>query len=78
MSIGVDTAVVDPWRLHAHSPRGSQHVALLMMAVADHQTPTVLVELITELVDVGSNLGGQRRREHLSSAIATDLIKQRP
>ena len=78
MSIGVDAAVVDPWRLHAHSPRGGRHVALLMMAIADHQPLAVLVALITELVDVGSDLGGQRRREHLSSANANDLIKQRP
>ncbi|WP_235633144.1 hypothetical protein [Mycolicibacterium fluoranthenivorans] len=48
------------------------------MAVADHQTPAVLVELIAELVHVGSDLGGQRRREHLPSTVADDLIEQRP
>jgi hypothetical protein len=48
------------------------------MAIADHQTPAVLIELITELVNVGSDLGGQRRREHLPSAVANDLIDKRP
>jgi hypothetical protein len=48
------------------------------MAIADHQTPAALVDLITELVNVGSDLDGQRRREHLPSTIADDLVEQRP
>ena len=76
--IGVDTAVVDPRRPHADRPRRSQHVALVVMAVAHHQTPAVLVDLITELVDIGGDLGGQGRGEHLPGAVADDLIEQRP
>jgi hypothetical protein len=78
MSIGVDTAVVDPRRPNADRPRGGQNVALVVKAIAHHQTPAVLVDLITELVDIGGDLGGQRRREHLPGAVADDLIEQRP
>ena len=77
MSIGIYALVVDPRRTDADRPRGGQHVALVMMAIAHHQTPAAIVDLIAELINVGSDLGGQRRREHLPSAIADDLVEQR-
>ena len=48
------------------------------MTVADHQPPALLVELACERIDVGGDLGLQRRRQHLPGAVADDLIKQRP
>jgi hypothetical protein len=49
-----------------------------MEAITDHQPPTVLVELVLELLDVGGDLGLQRRGQHLPSTVAHDLIKKRP
>jgi hypothetical protein len=42
-----------------------------------HQTAPVLVDLVGERLDVGGDLGLQRRREHLSCAVADDLVEQR-
>ena len=39
---------------------------------------TVLVDLVGVRLDVGGDLGLQRRREHLPSAVTDDLIEQRP
>jgi hypothetical protein len=49
-----------------------------MEAITDHQPPTVLVELVLELLDVGGDLGLQRRGQHLPSPVTDDLIKKRP
>ena len=49
----------------------------MVVAVADHEPPPVLVDLISELVDVGGDLGVQRRGQHLSCTIANDLVEQR-
>jgi hypothetical protein len=48
------------------------------MAVADHQPAAVGVDLVGVGVDVGRDLGPQRRRQHLPGAVAHDLIEQRP
>ena len=48
------------------------------MTVADHQPPTVLVNLVGERLDVAGDLGLQRRSKHLSGTIAHDLVEQRP
>ena len=61
----------NPTRRRGHLPR-------LVVAVADHQTVPVLVDLVGERLDVGGDLGLQRRREHLSCAVADDLVEQRP
>jgi hypothetical protein len=58
------------------SPRRGQHVPHAVVAIAHHQTVAVLVDLIGELLDVGADLGLQRRRQHLPGTIANDLIKQ--
>jgi hypothetical protein len=74
--IGLDTPIVDPRRSHCHSPRRGEHITLVVVAVADHQPPPVPVDLIGELLlDVGADLGLQRRRQHLPGTIANDLIE---
>jgi hypothetical protein len=76
--IGVETLVVDPRRRHPHGSRRGQHVALVVVAVADHQPVTRFVNLTQVGVDVGGDLGLQRGREHLSGTVADDLVEQRP
>jgi hypothetical protein len=49
-----------------------------MEAITDHQPPTVLVELVLELLDVDGDLGLQGRGQHLPSTVAHDHIKKRP
>jgi hypothetical protein len=44
----------------------------------DHQPTALLVDLADELLDMGGDLGLQRRGRHLPSAVAHDLIEQRP
>ena len=62
------------------SERSGERVREQLMARCrdERKTPAALVDLISELVNVGSDLGGQRRREHLPSTIADDLVEQRP
>ena len=45
----------DPGSLHADRPRGGQHTAFVVVAVAHHQAATVLVDLISELLDIGGD-----------------------
>jgi len=40
-----------------------------MVAVADHHPVSILVEHISELVDIRGDLGLQRRRQHLPRTI---------
>jgi hypothetical protein len=75
---GIDTFVADTRRCHLHSPGGGQHLAGLMIAVAHHQTMTIRVTLIGELLDIRSNLGPQRRGQHLPRPVSHDFIYQRP
>ncbi len=77
-SIGVDTLVVDPRRFDLDRPGRGQHLTGLVIAVAHHQAAAVLVELVGELLEVGGDLGLQRRGQHLAGTIADDLVKQRP
>jgi hypothetical protein len=76
--IGVDAPVVDPRRRHRHRSSGGQHLPLLVVAVAHHQTVARLVDLVGELLDVGGDFGEQRGREHLPGTVTNDLIQQRP
>ena len=76
--IRVDAFVVDPRGFHAHGPRGGQHLAFAVVAVAHHQPIPVLVDLTQVGVDVGGDLGLQRSREHRSCTITHDLVEQRP
>ena len=63
-SVGVDTLVVDPGRPNRHRTRGRQHLTLAVEAVAYHQPIPVLVDLASMGIDIGGDLGLQRRREH--------------
>jgi hypothetical protein len=49
-----------------------------VVAVTDYQPVTGLVDLIRERLDMGGDLGLQRRRQHLPGAVADQLIQQRP
>jgi hypothetical protein len=51
---------------------------LLVVAVTHYQTVARLVDLVSELLDVGGNFSEQRGREHLPGTVANDLIEQRP
>ena len=76
--IGVDALVVDPRRGHLTAPAAVSTSRWLVIAVADHQPATVLVDLVGVSVDVGGDLGLQRRGQHLPGTVADDLIEQRP
>jgi hypothetical protein len=73
----MDPATVDPRRGHRHRAGSGQHLTLAVVAIAHHQTPSILIELISELLHIGGDLSLQSRREHLPHAVASDLIKQR-
>jgi len=77
-SFRVDTLVVDPRRPHRHRPRRGQHLAGAVVAVAYHQPIPILVDLTQVGVDVGGNLGLQRRCEHCPCTVTHDLVEQRP
>ncbi len=77
-SVGIDTFVVDPRGPHLHRTGCGQHLARLVVAVADHQSVAVVIALVSELRHVGGDLGLQRRGQHLPSAITDNLIQQRP
>lgn len=49
-----------------------------METVADHQAPAVLVDLVVVGLDIGGDLGQQRRRQHLPCTVAGELVGQRP
>ena len=49
-----------------------------METVADHQPVASLVDLLTVGVDVRGDLGQHRRGQHLTSAVTSELVKQRP
>jgi len=49
-----------------------------MRTVVDHQPVTVLIDDVGELLNVGGDLGLQRRRQHLPRTTADQLIQQRP
>src|SRR5271157_6521495 len=76
--IRVDPLVVDPRGHHGDRARGGQHVARLVIAIADHQPTAVVVEPIGELLDIGANFRRKRRMQHLAGAIADDLVQHRP
>ncbi len=61
----------------AHRPGRGGHLPRLVVAVADHQPPAVLVDLVGVRLDVGRDLRLQRRRQHPPRPVADDLIQQR-
>ncbi|MGY4650116.1 hypothetical protein ACVWWN_003912 [Mycobacterium sp. URHB0021] len=55
-SIGIDTFVVDTPRANRHRARGSEHLSLMVITVADHQPMTVLIHLAGVGIDVDGHL----------------------
>jgi hypothetical protein len=49
-----------------------------VVAVADHQPVARCVDLANMGIDVGGDLGLQRRREHCPGTVTDDLVEQRP
>ena len=76
-SIGVKTLVVDPRRGGPRqAPAAVSTSRGLVMAVAHHQSATVVIDLVSVGVDVGGNLGLQGRGQHLPGTVADNLIQQ--
>ncbi len=75
--VRVDAAVVDPRRGHLHRTSGGHDLPWLGVAVADDQPAAAFVSLVSELGDVGVDLGFQRGGEHPPGALADDLVDQR-
>ena len=76
--LGVDAPIVHARLLYRHRTRRRGHLPRLVVAVAHHQPVPVLVDLARVGLDVGGDLGLQRRREHRPGAITHDLVQQRP
>ena len=70
--------VVHPRRFHLHRTRAGHHRARLVVAIADHESTTVLVDLVGELLHIRRHLGLQRRGQHLPRTVTHDLVDQRP
>ena len=68
-------AVIHPRRPHRDRTRGSHHLALASMAVADHQPPATLVPLGQVRGEVIVDLGLQGGGQHPPGALAHDRIQ---
>jgi hypothetical protein len=73
----LDALVVDSRRVDLDRAGGGEHLARNRVAVAHHQAVAVLVELVGVRVDVGGDLGLQRRRQHPPRAVAHNVVEQR-
>src|SRR6202011_4813946 len=73
----IDTLVVNPWGVHRHRARGRGHLTRLVIAIAHHQPPPVLVALIRESGAVGVHLGLQRLGQHPPRALPDEFVDQR-
>jgi len=71
----VDALVVDARRPHCHGARPRRRPCA-RAAVADHQPPPGLVDLIDQAGDVVDGLGFQRRGDHPLRALASEVIKR--
>ncbi len=83
--LDVGALVVDPGARTGTTPAPHRHgtgcggpLTRLVVAVADHQPSTILVELAGVVLDLGRDLGLQRRCQPLPGTVADDLIEQRP
>jgi hypothetical protein len=68
---------VDPQHGYLHGIRAGQDLPRLVVAVADDQTPPLLVLLRHERRDIGVHLGLQRFGEHPRRTHSHDFIDQR-
>jgi len=75
-SVGVNTFIVDLRCLHRHRTGGGQLLPLVVNTLAGYQLATVLVERVSELFDIGRDLGLQRCGQHLPGAVADNVIQQ--
>jgi hypothetical protein len=71
----IGAAVIHPRRPHRDRTRGSHHLALAGMAVADHQPPATLVPLGQVRGQVVVDLGLQGGGQHPPGTLAYQLIK---
>jgi hypothetical protein len=71
----VDSAVVDPGRLHLDRSGRGQDVALAGVAVAHHQPPPALVPLSRMRGQLVVDLGFQRGRQHPPGALTGQLVQ---
>src|ERR1700722_3961909 len=65
------------WVVGLPRARAGQDLPWLMVAIAHHLAPAVLIPLAREPGNVGVHLGLQRLGQHLRGALADDLIDQR-
>jgi hypothetical protein len=75
--VGVDAAVIDPWRDHLDCPGRGEDLAGLVEAVAHHQPTSVAVTLTDVAGDVGLDLGLQGLGQHPTRALAHELVDHR-
>ena len=71
----VDPAVIHPRRPHRDRTRGSHHLALAGMAVADHQPPATLIPRGGVRGQVVVDLGLQGGGQHPPGALAYQLVQ---
>lgn len=74
----IDALVVDSRLPDRHRTSRGRYLAGGMAAVADHQPVAVLVNLAGVGVDVGGDLGLQRRRQHPAGAFTGQLVQNVP
>jgi hypothetical protein len=72
----IGALVVDPRCPHRHRARRRDHLAFVVMTVADHPV-TILIDLHGMGIDVGRHLRLQGDREHLPRSLAHDLVEHR-
>ena len=73
--LDVGAFVVDPRGPHRHHTGCGGHLTRLVVAGADHQPSTILIELRGVVLDIDRDLGLQRRCQHLPGTVADDLIE---
>jgi hypothetical protein len=72
-----DALVVDPRLPNRHRTRRRDHLPFGVVAVAHHQPPAMLIDLVGERLDIGDDLGLQRGRKHLPRPNTHDFIGPR-
>jgi hypothetical protein len=74
----VDALVVDPRRADRERPRADRHAPFLRATITDDQPLAVLIDLVHERADVLVNLGLERRRDHPTRALTSEIIERAP
>ena len=72
-----EVLVVHPWGEHLDRSGAGQELAWGVVAVADHQPPALLVDLVGVGVDVSGDFGLQGGGEHPSGPLVDELVQQR-